>query len=79
MQIQKKISIFVRKRAAKHLKTENSKVGFVQNETDNYDYHNAVIYDSRNLWSMGTAQEQYSPRKALQTNEIGFQTFNLLE
>ena len=78
MQIQK-VTIFVRKRVAKRFKTENSKAGFVQNETDNYDYHNAVICESRNLWSMGTAQEQYSPGKALQTNEIGFQTFNLLE
>ena len=78
MQIQK-VTIFVRKRVAKRFKTENNKVGFVQNETDNYDYHNAVICESRNLWSMGTAQEQYSPRKALQTNKIGFQTFNLLE
>ena len=78
MQIQK-VTIFVRKRVAKRFKTENNKVGFVQNETDNYDYHNAVICESRNLWSMGTAQEQYSPGKALQTNEYRISNLNLLE
>ena len=78
MQLQK-ITIIVRKRAAKHIKTENSRVGFVQKETENYDYYNAVMNESRNLWSRRTPQQQWSLRKALKTNERGFQTFNLLE
>ena len=51
MQIQK-VTIFVRKRVAKRFQTENSKVGFVQNETDNYDYHNvqrSTIFLSKKL------------------------------
>ena len=78
MQLQK-ITIIVRKRVAKHIKTEKSRVDFVQKETENYDYHNAVMNESRNLWNRRTPQQQCSLRKALQTNERGFQTFNLLE
>ena len=78
MQLQK-ITIIVRKRVAKHIKTEKSRVDFVQKETENYDYHNAVMNESRNLWSRRTPQQQWSLRKALQTYERGFQTFNLLE
>lgn len=71
MQLQK-ITIIVRKRAAKHIKTENSRVGFVQKETENYDYYNAVMNESRNLWSRRTPQQQWSLRKLFRLTKEDF-------
>ena len=71
MQLQKITSI-VRKRAAKHIKTENSRVGFVQKETENYDCYNVVMNESRNLWSRRTAQQQWSLRKLFRLTKEDF-------